>query len=140
MAVVEQDIEIDRPVAQVFPRLLDTDGPLHLGAAVERDGAVPTAPGDRFAQAETLLGRRVRWTYEVDAIDPGRGAAVHAVGAPFPVQVWVRTEEIDGRTRVTVRRRADALMVFTSETLVREQLETGLRTELAMLKRVLEAA
>ena len=66
----------------------------------------PVAVGSRMAFVATFLGRRLEYTYEVVALEPGRRLVMRTADGPFPMETtygWEPTD--DGGTRMTLRNR-----------------------------------
>ena len=86
---VEESIEIDKPVEEVFDYLFEVDNFPEWSAPaidVRRDKAGSLKEGDTFTVVVTFLGRRFELPYEVTYYDPLRHRTHKSTGGPVPNQ------------------------------------------------------
>jgi uncharacterized membrane protein len=100
---VETTIEIARPRAEVAGFAADPDN-VHVWyrniRRVEWLTDRPLRVGTRLAFAAEFMGRRMAYTYEVAAYEPGERLVMRTADGPFPMEttyVWA-----DGRAGTTV--------------------------------------
>jgi uncharacterized membrane protein len=66
----------------------------------------PLAIGSRMDFVARFLGRRLAYTYEVVALEPGRRLVMRTADGPFPMETTYTWEPAgDGATRMTLRNR-----------------------------------
>jgi uncharacterized membrane protein len=102
---VEESVEIDRPVEEVFSYAADPEhfpewSGIILEAHKEKPG--PIAQGDRFTTVSKFLGRRFETPFEVTAHEHNRRHSHRSTGGPL-VQEYTSTfeETAGGGTRMT---------------------------------------
>jgi uncharacterized membrane protein len=141
---VEENIEIDRPVEEVFDYVSEADNfPEWAGTAIEiRKGTPgPVREGDTFTAAIKFLGRRFETPYERTAFEPNRRYMDRATGGPIPNQEWTYTfEEIPAGTRLTRAVEGEPGGFFKlADPLIERALKRQVRTDLETIKDLLEA-
>ena len=141
---VEESIEINRPVEEVFNYVSDVGNyPEWMAHALEVRKDTPGAPqqNDRFTVAIKSVGRRFQTPYERISFEANRRYTDRAVGGPVPNQRWECTvQEIPGGTRLTRAAEAELSGVLKLlGPLQKRSVERQLRTDLQTLKDVLEA-
>jgi uncharacterized membrane protein len=68
--------------------------------------APPLAVGSRLDFVAAFLGRRLAYTYEVAALEPGRRLVMRTADGPFPMETTYTWEPAgEGATRMTLRNR-----------------------------------
>ena len=141
---VEESIEIDRPLQEVFNYVSDVGNyPEWMAHALEvlKDTEGPPQQSDRFIVAIKSVGRRFETPYERTSYEANRRYTDRAVGGPIPNQRWDCTfEEVPSGTRL--RRAVDAEpagLLKLLEPLQRRTVQRQLRADLRTLKDVLEA-
>ena len=141
---VEESIEINRPVQEVFNYVSDVANyPQRMADALEvlKDTEGPPQHSDRFTVAIKSVGRRFETPYERTSYEANQGYTDRAVGGPIPNQRWECTfQEVPGGTRLTrtVEAEGGGLLKLL-EPLQKRAAERGLRRDLKTLKDVLEA-
>jgi uncharacterized membrane protein len=106
MLRVEESVEINRPVEEVFNYVSTVENsPEWAGPPIEvhREGSGPVREGDRFTYIAKFLGRRFETPSEVTSSEPNRRFSYRATGGPIPDQNWTVTfeETPTGGTRLT---------------------------------------
>ena len=83
---VEEGIEIDRPVEEVFAYVANPQNLLEWsGLVIEvKDARVPLSEGDTFTTVGKFLGRRFETPFERISIEPNRRYTDRAKGGPVP--------------------------------------------------------
>ena len=141
---VEESIEINRPIKEVFDYISDVGNyPEWMAHALEvgKDTAGPPQQSDRFTLAIKSVGRRFETPYERTSYEANRRYTDRAVGGPIPNQRWDCTfQEVPGGTRLmrAVEVKSGALLKVL-EPLQKRAAERQLRKDLKTLKDVLEA-
>ena len=142
---VRTQIEIDRPRGDVAAYASDPDNATAWYEnieAVEWKSAKPLAVGSRIAFVAHFLGRRLAYTYEVQAIIPGERFVMSTAEGPFPMETTYAWEDTaDGGTRMTLRNRGEpsgfSRMVAP---MMAAAMRRANRKDLARLKTILEEA
>ncbi|WP_341358991.1 SRPBCC family protein [Georgenia sp. M64] len=73
--------------------------------SVDRRTPPPLALGSRMDFVATFLGRRLSYTYEVVALEPGRRLVMRTADGPFPMETTYTWEPVPGGTRMRLRNR-----------------------------------
>jgi uncharacterized membrane protein len=141
---VEESIEIDRPVEEVFAYVANPENlPEWSGPAIEaKDAPGPLKEGDTFTVVAKFLGRRFETPYERVSYEPNRRYTDRATGGPVPDQDWAYTfEEVTGdTTRVTRAAEGEPGGFFKlAGPLIERALKRQVRADLETLKDLLEA-
>ena len=81
---------------------------------VETDTPPPLGIGSQVRRIGRFMGRQIVWLMRVDAFEPARLVAMHALESPFPMDVDYRLEPLDGgrRTRAGIRIRGNARGIY----------------------------
>ncbi len=102
---VEESVEINRPVEEVFayvsdPQTLPEWSGIVLEVRKEAQGTL--REGDRYTSVAKFLGRRFETPLEVTTHDPPRRHSDRSTGGPFPQEyTFILEETAEGRTRLT---------------------------------------
>jgi dehydrogenase/reductase SDR family protein 12 len=142
---VEESIEINRPLQEVFDYVSDVGNyPQWMADALEvrKDTAGPPHQSDKFTVAIKSVGRRFETPYERTSYEANSRYTDRAVGGPVPNQRWECTfQEVPGGTRLTRTVEAEMSGILKLlEPLQKRAAERGLRRDLKALKDVLEAS
>jgi uncharacterized membrane protein len=141
---VEESIEINRPLQEVFDYVSDVGNyPEWMAHALEvlKDTEGPPQQNDRFIVAIKSVGRRFETPYQRTAYEPNRRYTDRAVGGPIPNQQWDYTfQEVAGGTRLTRAVEAEGGgFLKLVEPLHKRAVERQVRADLKTLKDLLEA-
>jgi uncharacterized protein YndB with AHSA1/START domain len=101
----------------------------------------PLAVGSRITFVARFLGRRLEYTYEILAYEPGRRLVMRTAEGPFPMETTYTWETAnDGATRMTLRNRgAPAGFSRVVAPFMASAMRRANRKDLALLKRLLES-
>ena len=141
---VEESVEIDRPLEEVFNYVSDVDNyPEWMAHALEVRIDTTSAPqqSDRFVVAIKSVGRRFETPYERTSYEGDRRYTDRALGGPIPNQRWHSAfQEVPGGTRFTraVDVESGGLLKLL-EPLQKRAAKRQLRKDLQTLKDVVEA-
>jgi uncharacterized protein YndB with AHSA1/START domain len=141
---VEENVEINRPVEEVFSYATNPENfPQWAGSVIEVRKDVPGPPreGARFTVEQKLLGRRFEAPFEVIDYEPNRRYAHRSTGGPVPVTMNFTYEQVSSeRTRVTQHNEGEPGGFFgLVGPLLERALGRQMRTNLENLKDMLEA-
>ncbi len=133
------DVDVDRPIEQVFAYLTDP-AQLHewqqtSEVEVLTDG--PVGAGTRISETRELLGRKLTQVVEVVQYEPPRRFALRIVEGPVKVDGEHDLEEREGGTRIHVGAQGPAPRLAGA--FMKPALERQLRGHYARLKARLEA-
>jgi uncharacterized membrane protein len=141
---VEESIEINRPLEEVFTYVSDvTNFPQWTAHTldVRTDTPGPPQQSHRFTLAIKSVGRRFETPYERTSYEPNRRYTDRAVGGPIPDQRWDYTfQEVPRGTRLTRAVEAEpGGLVKLLEPFIERTVQRQLRKDLQTLKDLLEA-
>ena len=108
---VMTEIEIDRPIAQVFAYASDPDNAPSWYVnikSVEWQSPPPFKIGSRHAFVAHFLGRRLAYTYETVELVAESRLVMRTAEGPFPMETTYTWEARgESRTRMTLRNRGE---------------------------------
>ena len=145
MAVdVETTIEIARPRAEVAAFAADPDNVHAWYRNIKRVEWLTERPlqvGTRLAFAAEFLGRRMAYTYEVVAHEPGDRLVMRTADGPFPMETtYVWADGPDGTTIMALRNRGrPAGFSAIATPMMAAGIRRNNRGDLQRLKAVLES-
>ncbi len=145
MIRIEESVEINRPVEEVFSYATNPENfPQWVGNVIEvrKDASGPLREGTSFTVEQKLLGRRFEAPFEVIAYEPNRRYAHRSTGGPVPVTMnFTYDEPVSSEgTRLTQRNEGEPGGFFRLVGPVLERaLRRQMRTNLENLKDLLEA-
>jgi carbon monoxide dehydrogenase subunit G len=103
----------------------------------------PTAVGSQVRRLGGFMGRPIEWLMRVEEFEPERHVGMHALQAPFPMDVDYRLEPIDDgrRTRASIRIRGDAAGMYGAMPgpLMGWMVRRSVQGDLKRLKRIVES-
>jgi ligand-binding SRPBCC domain-containing protein len=140
---VRTEIEIDRPRAEVAAYASDPDNATARYQnikSVEWKSPKPLAVGSKIDFVAEFLGRRLAYTYEVRAFDPGERFVMSTAQGPFPMEttyIWEDTGSAG--TRMVLRNRGQpAGLSRLVAPILASAVRRANRKDLALLKATLE--
>ena len=141
---VETQIEILRPRAEVAAFASDPDNATAWYRNIKRvewKTERPLAVGSRVAFAAEFLGRRMAYTYEVVALDPGERLVMRTADGPFPMEtIYAWVDGPAGSTVMVLRNRGEpAGLSRLSRPLMSAAMRRANNADLRRLKAALEA-
>jgi uncharacterized membrane protein len=105
------EIEIQRPRDEVAAYAADPDNATAWYENIkdfEWRTEPPLAVGSRILFVAQFLGRRLAYTYEIEALDPGSRLVMRTAEGPFPMETTYTWEESQGgATKMTLRNRGE---------------------------------
>jgi uncharacterized membrane protein len=144
MAVdVITDIVIDRPYADVAAYAGDPTNAPEWYANIESvvwQTDPPVQVGSRMDFVARFLGRRLAYTYEIVAFEPGVELIMRTAQGPFPMETTYTWRAVDAdRTRMTLRNRGEpAGFGKVAAPVMARAMRRANQKDLAALKRILE--
>lgn len=144
MISVTANVVIDRPADEVFAYLsnFEHNPSWQQGMRAARFTTdPPLRVGSRYEQEARFMGRAVRSTFVVEALEPGSSITIRSVAGTFPITVTRSVSpHPDGGTAVSAHVRGEPGRRFAiAGPLLRRLVERSVRGDYARLKRVLEA-
>jgi uncharacterized membrane protein len=141
---LEESIEINKPLEQVFKYIVDVGNYPHWMAHVldvRKHTPGPPQRGDSFVVAIRSVGRRFETPYERISYEPDRRYTDQAVGGPIPNQRWHSAfHEMPGGTRFTRAVDVESRgLLQLLEPLQKRAVKRQLKNDLQTLKQVVEA-
>src|SRR4051794_13600534 len=140
---VRTETVIDRPVDDVAAFAADpTNAPRWYGniESVRWRTSPPLAIGSRLDFVAHFLGRKLVYTYEVTAWEPGRRLVMQTSEGPFPMATTYTWTAAGERTRMQLRNQGEPSGFASVATpLVAAATRRANRQDLAALKRLLES-
>jgi uncharacterized membrane protein len=141
---VEESIEINRPLKEVFDYVSDVGNyPEWMAHALEvrKDTEGPPQQGERFTLAIKSVGRRFETPYQRTSYEANRGYTDRAVGGPVPNQRWESIfQEVPTGTHLMRGVEAEGGgLLKVLEGLQKRAVKRQLGKDLKTLKDVLEA-
>jgi uncharacterized protein YndB with AHSA1/START domain len=106
---VRTEVDIDLPRAEVAEYAGDPDNATSWYEnikSVEWKTSPPLAEGSRIAFVAEFLGKRIEYTYEITAFEPGERLVMSASAEPFPMETTYTWEDTpNGGTQMSLRNR-----------------------------------
>ena len=143
MVDVQADVEIGRSRDEVADYSADPDNApewYEKIESVEWKTPRPLAVGTEVAFVARFLGRRLAYTYSVEAFDPGERLVMRTAQGPFPMETSYGWADMPGgRTRMTLRNRGGPSgFSRLAAPIMAAAVRRANRKDLARLKRILE--
>lgn len=117
MAVdVTADIEIGRPRTVVASFAMEAENdPRWIGgiSSARRLTEPPTDVGTRVERLASFLGRRIEYVMEVTEYSPDERIVMRSIKSPFPMRVTYAFEDVNSRTRASIRVEGDGRGFFS---------------------------
>ena len=145
MAVdVVTTISIARPRAEVAAYAADPDNATvwyENIKAVEWRSPRPLAVGSELGFVAEFLGRRLAYTYVVQAFEPGKRLVMSTAQGPFPMETTYEwQEDASGAATMTLRNRGEPSgFARVGAPLMAQAMRRANRKDLERLKEILEA-
>ena len=141
---IHTEIEIDRPRSEVAEYAANPDNTtawyekIH---AVDWKTAPPIRVGSQVAFIAQFLGRRLAYTYEIRALEPGHRLVMSTAEGPFPMETTYTWEDApSGGTKMGLRNRGEPAGFSTlAAPLMASAMRRANRKDLQALKQILEA-
>ena len=140
---VTTEIDINRPRAEVAEFAADPDNATTWYEdikAVRWETPRPVQVGSRIAFEAQFLGRRLAYTYEVQALEPGARLVMSTDAGPFPMETtytWLDTPS--GATHMTLRNRGEPSgFANLAAPIMSAQVRRATSRNLRLLKKILE--
>jgi len=140
---VTTEIDINRPRAEVAEFAADPDNATTWYEdikAVRWETPKPVQVGSRIAFEAQFLGRRLAYTYEVQALEPGVRLVMSTDAGPFPMETtytWLDTPS--GATHMTLRNRGEPSgFANLAAPIMSAQVRKATSRNLRLLKKILE--
>lgn len=108
---------------------------------VEWETPPPAVVGSKIRFRAQLLGRTLKYTYEVREAEPGRRFVMSTADGPFPMETTYTWEDLPGgATRMTLRNRGEpsGFSAVTAPMMARAMRRAN-EADLRRLKSILEA-
>ncbi len=141
---VETTIEIARPRAEVAAFAADPDNVSAWYRSISRVEWLTERPlrvGTRLAFGAQFLGRRMAYTYEVVAHEPGERLVMRTADGPFPMETtYIWADGAGGATVMALRNRGrPAGFSAIAAPMLAAGVRRANRSDLRRLKSVLES-
>ncbi|HEY3115667.1 MAG TPA: SRPBCC family protein [Chloroflexota bacterium] len=142
---VQTQIEIECPRAEVAAFASDPDNaPVWYEniKAVHWRSPKPAVVGSQISFEAQFLGRRLAYTYQVRAIEPGERFVMSTAEGPFPMETTYAWQDTPtGGTRMTLRNRGEPSgFGKLAAPLMSRQMRQANQKDLGRLKAILEAS
>jgi hypothetical protein len=142
---VTTDIDIERPRADVAAFAADPDNATAWYENIKAaswETPPPLQVGSRVAFEARFLGRRLAYTYQMRAFEPGERLVMSTDDGPFPMETtYTWSDTPSGGTHMTLRNRGrPAGFGSLAAPLMAAQVRRATARNLAQLKALLEGA
>ncbi len=140
---VRTEVGIDRPRVEVAAFAADPDNATAWYAnirSVEWRTERPLTVGSRVAFVANFLGRRLAYTYAVEAFEPGERLVMGTADGPFAMETtYTWSDTAAGGTRMTLRNRGEPSgFSMVAAPLMASAMRRANRKDLSRLKEILE--
>jgi hypothetical protein len=137
--------DIDAPAEAVAAVQFDPERDAEWIGGVDRVELLtppPLAEGSQVRRSGGFMGRPIEWLMRVEALEPARHVGMHALEAPFPMDVDYLLEPIDGgrRTRASIRIRGEGRGMYGAmpAPLMGWMVRRSVQGDLGRLKAIIE--
>jgi uncharacterized membrane protein len=141
---VSTEVTIGRPVDAVAAYAADPSNAPEWYVnidSVDWKTEPPVKVGSRMEFVARFLGRRLRYTYEITALEPASRLVMRTAEGPFPMETsytWAPSD--DGATRMTLRNRGEPSgFSKLAAPLMAPAMRRANRKDLQRLKSILES-
>ncbi len=143
MLTVTADVDIDRPVPEVFAFLEDVENnPRWLQGmkSCKWTSEPPVRVGSTYDQVAAFLGKEIASSFVVTEHQPGKRVTIKTTKSTFPLTVTRTTEAVaSGRTHVHETVEGDPQGYYRlAQPLLRLMVRRSVRRDYGRLKRLLE--
>lgn len=109
--------------------------------SVEWKTPPPAQVGSRMEFVARFLGRRLRYTYEIVDLEPGKRLVMRTAEGPFPMETsYTWAPAASGQTRMTLRNRGNPSgFSKLAAPFIRTAMQRANRNDLRRLKSILES-
>jgi hypothetical protein len=140
---VTTEIDINRPRAEVADFAADPDNVTIWYEdikAVRWETPRPVQVGSRVAFEAHFLGRRLAYTYEIRALEPGIRLVMSTDAGPFPMETtYTWCDAPSGATHMTLRNRGEPSgFANLAAPIMSAQVRKATSRNLRLLKKILE--
>jgi uncharacterized membrane protein len=143
MYTFEHNVFINRPTQEVFDYITQpSNAPKWQGTAqsAEWTSNGPVGVGSTWRAENKFMGRKVEATLEITSWDPPNEHSFKSVGGSVPFETRTKLEAKEDGTQLTMIGQAELGGFFKlAEGMVGKQMDKQMETDLANLKRMLEA-
>ena len=143
MIQVEKSVVINKPVAEVFEFVANSDNTARWQGGVE--AVIPEGPpnvvGSRYTEVRKFMGQEMKSTMEITGFEQNARWAARVIKGPVPYEVTATFEEAGAGTKMTTRVEGEPKGFFkVAEGMLKGQLEKSLEEDSMRLKGILEGA
>jgi uncharacterized membrane protein len=144
MIKIENSVEIDRPIEEVFDFVTNIENlPQWAGPVQEaqQTSEGPLGVGTTQSQVAQFLGRKVETSQEVTEYEPNTRFSTKSTSGPLPMEIHYVLEPSGEGTRVSLEGNVDAGGFFkVAEPIVARMLQRQTTSDAANLKELMEAS
>ena len=143
MISVEESVQIDKPVAEVFAFVTNGANTTkwQVGVeAVEQGEGPENAVGSRYTEVRKFMGQEMKTTLEITAFETNARWGAKVVKGPVPYEITTKFESAEGGTKMTTRVEGEPSGFFkVAQGMVSSQLGKNIQESGQNLKKLLEA-
>jgi len=142
MITFEKTVFINRPQQEVFDFMSNLENGIQWRSleSSKRTSDDPIGVGSTWREASKFMGREIELDIEFISYEPPYQFIAKAISGPFPMEITYEFESQDGGTLISLSAKAEVSGFFKmAEGLVGKQAEKLSETELAALKKLMEA-
>jgi carbon monoxide dehydrogenase subunit G len=139
---IDQDIHINKPIADVFAFMSDfANDAKWQGDLVrsEKTSGGPIAVGTTGLYVQKIMGKELKNDVVVTVYEPPKRFGMKTTSGPVQFEVQVSMEEMGGGTHVSLNAKGEPGGVFkVAEGLLKKELEKTFERDFEKLKQILE--